>query len=663
MKSDTQSNNIFTRIGLGLLGLCITVSAPITAAENNDVGVVSHIKVLSDKVPDVSSLDAWKKSFIKDGMSDDEKARTVWKSVWMFQHQDNPPNEYLHNEGLVQDVVKIFNVYGYSLCGVATADTEQLARHVGLKARGWTINNHVISEMYWDDSWRVMDASLICNFPKADGKPASLDEIFAGIADWYGKNPGLKANDAKLRDYEFKGPGLKTGPEILSRCPSYDERGWLPAATHGWYSTMQEYDGTNKMPWEPGYAIGYQVNIQLRKGERLTRNWSHKGLHVNMPDGPPGCMNIPPAKLNRYNIKEGDLSNGRVGNGTLEYTVPLADGSFKAGALSVVNLVSQAEDKNGVALHVQDAAQPGELIIRVPSSYVYLSGDLFLNAIVGEGGSIAVAFSDNHGRHWKDVTKLTTSGEKHIDLTPFAFRRNEYQLKLILTGKGTGLDALKVTHDIQHSQRPLPALGQGENTIAFSTGPQEGTLTLEGNTDPAQSTKQIVYKDYDPEEVNIVRPALMIQGTEGSITFPIETPGELKRLRFGSYYRARDAKAGWDYQVSFDGKTFKTVDRASGPVANDCKYTIFSEVPAGTKKAWVRFAGTTNHNATMINAFRIDADYAEPHGGFLPVKITYTWEENGEPKQDVHVAKTPDEHYTIKCSGKPTMKSIVLELE
>ena len=630
---------------------------------SSDVGVVSYIKVLSDKVPDVSNLDAWKKSYIKDGMSDEEKARTVWKSVWTYQHQDFPPNEYLHNEGMVQDVMKIFNVYGYSFCGVATADTEQLARHIGLKARGWTIANHVISEMYWDDSWRVMDGSLICNFPKADGKPASLDDIMAGIADWYGKNPGYKGNAQKISDFFSKGPGVKGGPEILMHCPGYDERGWLPAMTHGWYSTMQEYDGSNKTPWEPGYAIGYQVNIQLRKGERLTRNWSNKGLHVNMPDPGPGCMTMTPATLNRYDIKEGDLANGRVGNGTLEYNVPLADGSFKSGALSVTNLVSQAEDKNGAALHVKDPATPGELIVRMPSSYVYLSGDLLLNAVIGEGGSIAVAFSDNHGHHWKDVAKVTTAGEQHIDLKPFAFRRYEYQLKLTLTGKGTGLNALKISHDIQHSQRPLPALGTGDNTITFNAGAKEGTITLEGNTDPAQSAKQIVYSDFDPEEVNIARPGLMIKGAEGSITFPIETPGDMTRLRFGSYYRARDAKAGWDYQVSFDGKTYKTVDRASGPVANDCKYITVSDVPAGTKKAWVRYSGTTNNNATMINAFRIDADYREPHGGFAPVKITYNWEENGAAKQDVHVARSADDTYTIKCATKPTMKSIVLELE
>ena len=31
-------------------------------------------------------------------------------------------------------------------------------------------------------------------------------------------------------------------------------------------------------------------------------------------------------------------------------------------------------------------------------------------------------------------------------------------LKFEMTGAGTGLDALSIRHDIQHSQRPLPAL-------------------------------------------------------------------------------------------------------------------------------------------------------------------------------------------------------------
>ena len=41
-------------------------------ALQSDVGVVSGVKVTTDKVADVSSLEAWKASFIKPGMSDEE---------------------------------------------------------------------------------------------------------------------------------------------------------------------------------------------------------------------------------------------------------------------------------------------------------------------------------------------------------------------------------------------------------------------------------------------------------------------------------------------------------------------------------------------------------------------------------------------------------------
>jgi hypothetical protein len=61
-------------------------------------------------------------------------------------------------------------------------------------------------------------------------------------------------------------------------------------------------------------------------------------------------------------------------------------------------------------------------------------------------------------------------------------------------------------------------------------------------------------------------------------------------------------------------------------------------------------------------SFRIDADYKEPHGGFRPVRVTYLWEEGGLEKQDVHVAKKPDETYQITCESTPVMKSLILEL-
>src|SRR5262245_2427120 len=115
--------------------LFLTCMVPgVLVAENRPpagVGVVSQIHVVSDKVPDVSSIEAWKRSFLKDGMSDCEKALTAWRTTVMFQHQDDPPYEYLQHEETVLDPIKLFNVYGYGFCSMASANVASLSRAAG----------------------------------------------------------------------------------------------------------------------------------------------------------------------------------------------------------------------------------------------------------------------------------------------------------------------------------------------------------------------------------------------------------------------------------------------------------------------------------------------------------------------------------------------------
>ncbi|NQT88772.1 hypothetical protein HQ560_18540, partial [bacterium] len=459
--------------------------------------------------------------------------------------------------------------------------------------------------------------------------------------------------------------GWRNGPEVLRNCPFYGPQGWLPAATHGWYSTIQEYDGSTLVPYESGYSVGYQVNVQLRPGERLVRNWSNKGLHLMKGmDGAPGALTGVVGKGSlRYTPAYGDLAPGRIGNGTHEYDAPLASGAFRTGALMAENLACTADDGKSPSLHLKDAAKTGTLILRMPSSYVYLTGACSFKASVGAGGSIAASFSDNNGLDWRPLAKVTASGPQSIDLTPRVLRRYDYRLKFVLAGQGTGLDALKMTHDIQHSQRPLPALTKGANTITFAAAPPEGTITIEGTTEPKNKDKQLHYTDFHPVCTNIKKNGLLVlAGGSGSVTFPVETPCEMTRIRVGIFYRARDKRDAWDVSVSFDGgKTFKPVGRCEGPTRNDGRYFVFADVPPGTRKARVRFAGA-QRNTTMIYQTRIDADYREPHGGFRPVEITYVWDENGAEKRNVHIAKTPRETYTIACGAKPAMKRLTVEL-
>jgi hypothetical protein len=650
--------------------LVIWLSAGIVHAEDStprgddSVGVVCHVQVLSDKVPDVSSLEAWKRSFIRDDMTDQEKALAAWRTTVMFQHQDTPPLEYLQNEAGIQDPIKLFNVYGYSFCSVASCDVAALARYAGLRARGWAVNQHSVPEVFWDGSWHMLDASLINYFRKEDGTIAGVEDIMKAVKDWHAHNPGYQGNEDKLREFQRANgwTGWRRGPELLTRCPFYDAAGWWPARQHGWYSTMLEYDGTygkDRQPflYEYGYSQGYQVNICLRRGERLTRNWSNKGLHINAGGGgAPHCLAADAdSDVLAYSQKYGDLANGRLGNGTLEYDVPLAGGAYKHGALAVDNL-------NDEAVRVHDPARPGVFIIRMPSSYAYLTGTLWLTPVVGDGGSIVVSLSDNNGLDWKEIAHIASGEKQQFDLTSCVLRRYDYRLKFEFRGAGVGLDTLKLVHEIQHSQRPLPALDQGVNTITFTAGRAEGTITIEGATNPAQAGKQLVFTAFHPEINGFSENLFVGPGGQGSITFPVATPGDMVRLRFGAHFRARDARDGLDYQASFDeGRTWTTVDRASGPTPGDCKYVVYTGVPAGTRRALVRFSGTSR-NATGIFNFRIDADYLEPKGGYLPVKVTYLWEENAKPKIDVHVAHHPQETYNITCAAKPVLKSIILEL-
>jgi hypothetical protein len=169
--------------------------------------------------------------------------------------------------------------------------------------------------------------------------------------------------------------------------------------------------------------------------------------------------------------------------------------------------------------------------------------------------------------------------------------------------------------------------------------------------------------DFDPKLENVDAQHFRVKGEPAQVTIPIATPGDMTRLRFGGHFRARDKRDCWDVEVSFDGgRSFRAVDRYVGPTQGKCQYTTVSDIPPGTREAILRWRGQ-QRNTTCLFLLRIDADYREPCGGFRPVKITYSWRENGAEKSDVHVARSERDTYTIRCQAKPEMKSIVLELD
>lgn len=509
-------------------------------------GVVSHVLVLSDKCEDVSSPEAWKRTYIRDGMTDQEKAIAIWKTVVKYRHQENPPGEGLqaanenHPEGNVHEPLKTFHVYGYGMCCCAAADIEGLARYIGMPARGRIINNHSVPEVWYDGAWHLLDASLMFYLqkPGPDGKPAagpiaSVDEMRADIMAWRKQHPEIRT-DSDLKKFAMDG-GWEKGPPLfasanLSREGAlyrfYDRHGINRAGWHGWWSNIGEYnykraDDKKKMIVYPpdtnpawniydyGATMGYQLNVQLREGEKLTRCWFASQLATGLNrNNPKRLEKFLKGDMTALGMQKdmGDLAPGRVGNGTLMYDA-LADSRLSADAIAFDNLTL-----DGGKLRVTDASKAGVLVVRMPSSYVYLDGEMISKPVVGQGGTISASISLNNGLDWKPLAKFDESGDRKIDLKVAVFNKYDYRVKLELRGAGTGLDALRFSHAVQHSQAPLPLLTAGENKITFSAGAQEGTITVQGNMNSDEVGAAAAHDD--AARVHQVQGLLLVQAAK-----------------------------------------------------------------------------------------------------------------------------------------------------
>ncbi|HKI17965.1 MAG TPA: hypothetical protein VKA15_08790, partial [Isosphaeraceae bacterium] len=446
-------------------------------------GRVNQLKVLSDKIDDVTTIENIVKSFAKPGMSEQERAKALWTAVVKYRHQTTPPNEHLAGDWEAHDPVKIFNVYGYCMCCCCSALVEALNREDGREARGRILNGHSVPEVRYRDGWHMFDGSLITFFPRPDdGVAASVDEVSASIVDWYAKNPGYQKNGEKIMQLMRKDGwmGWKAdGPPLLAHCPFY-RAGYLPARTHGWDATMAEYDRKCEV-YEYGYQVGHRALFSLRPGESFVREAGNRGLHVNMDVDPRWNglkARAPENDLVYVNEFFPGYRGGVAANGTHRYAPNLGAGDLALGAEVYENLASGGSP----ALRVKAAGRPGVAVIPMVSPYVYLGGRLRLKAAGRSAGDkLTVAISTNNGRSFTPIHSAPIDGptEVNLDLKQKILRRYAYWLRIELAGSAC-LDAFQVENDFQHAPRTLPWLGKGKNTI-----------TVAAETDPAIATRTI----------------------------------------------------------------------------------------------------------------------------------------------------------------------------
>src|SRR5438874_1624839 len=82
------------------------VASPVTAQDRPaDGSRLNNLKVLSDKIDDVTTVENILKSFSKPKMSDAERSKALWTAVVKYRHQSPPPDEQLTADWEAHDPV------------------------------------------------------------------------------------------------------------------------------------------------------------------------------------------------------------------------------------------------------------------------------------------------------------------------------------------------------------------------------------------------------------------------------------------------------------------------------------------------------------------------------------------------------------------------------
>ena len=607
-------------------------------------GRIHGVLVTSDRVEDLSSIEAIV-AHAENAPSERDKAEELFRLAVKFRHQAEPANEFVEGDH-VHDPVKIFNVYGYCACCCATAAMMALGREAGFKTRGRNLKDHTVPEIFYDQTWHMYDASLINYFVTDRGHVAGVDN--------------LVTNRGALID--------------RAHCDFLAADDYLPARTHDLGDLLDIYSVDSSTEHEQLYSVGHRMGQSLRAGEILRRSWANREHYLD--EDAPGRW--PPtlsgrgragslAYLERF---DPDYTMGLIGNGVLRYKPDLASGAWRDGLLSEHNVAGISEDARSPAIHLRRPGD-GEIVIPMSSAYVFLSGALGGRFVKGAPeGTIGADISLNDGLDWIPVWEAQDTGphDVNIDLTPHVRRRYRYLLRIRIGGDAasSGVESLLLHHSIQHAQRALPRFGAGDNRITISApDPALATITREGSFGPRAGG--LSHADFHPEisglkEFPEFRALFLSGGERGTLTFPVETPGDVAAVRFGGSFRSIDPIGSIRLLVSDDdGESWKEAETVPGPFVGYSRYVRFTDVAAGTRRVLVRYELNGRQLGVGIFVFRVDVDYHDPLGGPRPVKVTYDWREEGAARKDERIIDRFPTTYTIHVKGNPIMKALTIE--
>jgi hypothetical protein len=348
-------------------------------------------------------------------MTEGEKARAIWE----YQRHHRFHATTWDRE--VQDPVKLYNVYGYTLCGDEAIVLSDLWRLAGLKVRRGFPTGHVVSEVWYDGAWHLLDSD---------------EHVICLLRD----NRTIAGEEEIVRDHD-----------LVKRTHTYGILAADSRKTDEFSASLYIHEG--KRQGEHASRAGHTMDFTLRPGESLEWRWSHAGKQHTAGQA----------------LREGwgDAAWARLRNGRWTYRPDLRAPAARAGILSAENVRWSAR-AGEPALSPAEAGKPAVVVWKISSPYVLVGGSLRAR---GEGLAFRISFD---GKEWSPVAPAASGPgfEAGLDRHFPALGPARYSVLVRLELAG-GLDSIELAQDLQMAAFGLPSLELGENVIAYSDESKE----------------------------------------------------------------------------------------------------------------------------------------------------------------------------------------------
>ena len=458
-------------------------------------------------------------------MSEAEKARALYEFV--RRHRFHATTGDLD----VQDPVKMFNIYGYTLCGDTAPLLMDLWRLAGLNVRRGFLTGHCVADVWFDGAWHMLDA---------DGNVFYLNR----------DNRTIASEREVVRDHD-----------LIKRTHAYGGVNY-PDSRRNAESTAALYVFEGRVRGQYGSHMNHSMAMRLRPGESIGWRWDHRGKHH--------YLDKPYADLwgeKTLNLREtwGDAAWALVANGRWTYQPPLKELAGRRG-VSAANIVWSSRP-NEPAARPKHPGETASLIWEMAAPYVIVGGALEAT-FQREPLDRVEFFLSFDQKEWRQVSLNGKEGQIIADLDPFfpnnGAARYRYWLRLDMGGDSdkdvVGLGALRVENDLQMAPLSLPALEVGENTIRYTD-----------ETDAAHS----VEITFDWVESSVSRPPVAplaslfpadgqgVKGTQFTFRWREAEDPDGEAVADYHFQLSADPEMRWIFSSNFDKLISNTSNRGS----------------------------------------------------------------------------------------------------